>query len=56
MLLDLLAAWPVDRGRSLVVGDQPSDMEAAAAAGLASVLFDGGDLKALLEERLTGPA
>ena len=56
MLLDLLAEWPVARGRSLVVGDQLSDMKAAAAADIASVLFDGTDLKALLERTLTGAA
>lgn len=44
MLLDLMAHWPVDRSRSLLVGDQPTDLDAAAAAGVAALKFVGGNL------------
>lgn len=52
MLLDLIARWPVDVENSLMVGDNVSDMEAARAAGVRSVLFSGGRLDDLVRERL----
>ena len=44
MLNDLMKHWPVDRERSLLIGDRASDIEAAAAAGVAGHLFEGGNL------------
>lgn len=46
MLLELIAAWQLDPARCLLIGDQPTDMQAAAAAGMPSHLFTGGNLEA----------
>ena len=51
MIEDLCAAWPVDRARSLLVGDKRSDIVAAQAAGLPGHLFAGGNLLDFLRER-----
>jgi D-glycero-D-manno-heptose 1,7-bisphosphate phosphatase len=48
MLLDVIRAWELDPGRAVMVGDQGTDMEAAAAAGVAGHLFPGGNLLAFL--------
>jgi D-glycero-D-manno-heptose 1,7-bisphosphate phosphatase len=48
MLLDLIRTWGVDPAASVLVGDQPTDLQAAAAAGVAAHLFTGGDLHALV--------
>jgi len=44
MLLDLMRAWELDAPRCVLVGDQPTDMSAAAAAGIEGRLFPGGNL------------
>lgn len=44
MIHDLMAHWPVRIDGSFVIGDRPTDLEAARAAGLPGFLFEGGDL------------
>jgi D-glycero-D-manno-heptose 1,7-bisphosphate phosphatase len=50
MIHDLIQHWPVQRAGSFVVGDRPTDIEAAEAAGLPGFLFTGGDLDAFIAE------
>lgn len=49
MILRALADLPIDREASILVGDKPSDLEAAERAGVRAALFKGGDLRAFLE-------
>src|SRR6185437_7606101 len=44
MLLDLIRAWEIDPARSVMFGDQDTDMRTAMAAGVAGYLFQGGNL------------
>ena len=48
MIHDLMEQWPVRREGSFVIGDRPTDIEAAEAAGLPGFLFAGGDLDAFV--------
>jgi D,D-heptose 1,7-bisphosphate phosphatase len=48
MLLDLIRMWDLDPAKALMVGDQETDMRAAAAAGVAGYLFNGGNLLSFL--------
>jgi D-glycero-D-manno-heptose 1,7-bisphosphate phosphatase len=52
MILDLMGKWDVDRRRSILIGDKPSDTEAASRAGISGHLFTGGDLRSCLERTL----
>ena len=54
MLLRAIAEHDIDPARSFMVGDQPSDMEAARRAGVKGLRFEGGDLDSFLRERLGG--
>ncbi|HEY2659928.1 MAG TPA: HAD-IIIA family hydrolase [Caulobacteraceae bacterium] len=44
MITDLAAHWPVDLQRSQLIGDNPTDIQAAERAGVGATLFEGGDL------------
>jgi D,D-heptose 1,7-bisphosphate phosphatase len=44
MLLDLIRTWELDSSRCVLIGDQPTDMAAARAAGIDAHLFHGGNL------------
>ncbi len=48
MLADLMASWPVDPARSIVIGDSACDLSAASAAGILGALFSGGRLDEFL--------
>jgi D-glycero-D-manno-heptose 1,7-bisphosphate phosphatase len=39
MLLQAMDEWPVDRNRTCLIGDKPSDIEAARRAGINGVIF-----------------
>lgn len=44
MITQAMAEWPIDKAHSVVIGDKPSDVTAAQAAGLKGFLFDGSHL------------
>jgi D-glycero-D-manno-heptose 1,7-bisphosphate phosphatase len=56
MILDCLNGWPVRKQSSLLVGDMPHDLQAAAAAGIAGHLFEGGDLLSFIQPLLGADA
>ena len=52
MITDLLKRFPVDVSRSILIGDKPSDIEAAQAAGIKGYLFRGDNLEHFLKSIL----
>lgn len=48
MILELLARWELDKARCVMIGDQPTDLEAASGAGIRAALFPGGNLARFL--------
>ncbi len=50
MLLRAIAEHGIDPAKSFMIGDQPTDMEAARRAGVSGFLFTGGDLDAFVQE------
>lgn len=50
MLLKAIADHGIDPAKSFMIGDQPSDMEAARRAGVQGFRFEGGDLDAFVRE------
>ena len=53
MIEDLVAVWPVDMSRSLLIGDSPDDMKAAEAAGLVGIRYTGGSLLDLVQAQIS---
>jgi D,D-heptose 1,7-bisphosphate phosphatase len=54
MLLDLMRAWELDAARCVFIGDQETDMVAAAAAGIRGIRFHGGNLADFILPVLNG--
>ena len=50
MLLDLIANWPIDLSRSVLVGDKETDLEAARQAGIKGLLFENDNLHHFLKK------
>ena len=55
MILDLMRHWPIDRARSLLIGDNETDLEAARRAGVPAALFTGGRLDDFVAAQLADP-
>ena len=52
MILDLLQRWDLDPASCHLVGDQPTDLAAAAAAGVPATLFTGAEPIDMMVRRL----
>jgi D-glycero-D-manno-heptose 1,7-bisphosphate phosphatase len=54
MILDLIAHWPVDRERSVLIGDKDADLAAARAAEIRGLKFEGGNLENFVRREVLG--
>lgn len=52
MIHSAFEEWSVDHEHSFMIGDKPSDVEAAEAAGIKGYLFTGDDLYEFVRERI----
>jgi D,D-heptose 1,7-bisphosphate phosphatase len=52
LLRQAMRDWPVDRAASFMIGDKDIDMAAAQAAGVAGVLYRGGNLDRLVADTI----
>jgi D-glycero-D-manno-heptose 1,7-bisphosphate phosphatase len=52
MILDLMERWPVERERSVLIGDKDTDIEAARAANVRGLLFPGGNLEPFIRREV----
>ena len=52
MILRAIADHNIDPAKSFMIGDQPSDMEAARRAGVTGFNFEGGDLDVFVRDLL----
>ncbi len=50
MILQAMADFAIDPAHSFLIGDKPTDLEAARRAGIPGHLFTGGDLDGLVRE------
>jgi D-glycero-D-manno-heptose 1,7-bisphosphate phosphatase len=53
MLLRAMNEHGIEPARTVMIGDKPSDMEAAERAGVRGVLFKGGDLLPIVKTLIT---
>lgn len=52
MIEDLIATWPVDRARSLMIGDSDVDVQTAVAARVKGIRYHGGSLLDLVRQHI----
>lgn len=52
MILQAIREHGIDPNKSFLIGDQPSDMEAARRAGVSGFRFEGGNLDAFVRDLL----
>ncbi|WP_334152703.1 HAD-IIIA family hydrolase [Agrobacterium pusense] len=52
MIDDLVTRWNVDKGRSVLIGDKVTDVQAAIGAGIRGELFPGGNLYDYVRSKL----